>query len=236
MNKLITRLCLNVVILVSTMFVIHKPSVAQEPEPQRPRYIEPVTTPPPDMKQRIEDLRSIKERYELGISRIESHLSQNPDGTLQLTVENADQLGIDPVVFDELRQALSATNDLIQQGKIRPEQVKLRTDFNTRADSLSHYTTLSCAGRSGTDYFWWGYVVYMNECQTQVLIGLLTAGAGAATICAVLLTPAAAPCGIAAGLAAIGAGALVALTGAGGNRGIYTVYIYPGVQVYSWHQ
>lgn len=156
MKRLMIRLCLSVAIVVGTLSAFQKPSVVQGQVPEPPNSLEPINVPSPDTVQQLEILRSKKEKYELAISRIEQHLLQELDGTLRITVESAEQLGIEPSTFDELTQSLSTTNEWIRQGIIRPEQVKLKTDFSTIPNSLSRsrYMTFECAGRSGTEYHW----------------------------------------------------------------------------------
>ncbi|MCL6449203.1 MAG: hypothetical protein K6U04_13830 [Armatimonadetes bacterium] len=70
----------------------------------------------------------------------------------------------------------------------------------------------NCGGINGSAEYSWGWRVWLDSCETNGIIGLLTAGAGVATIAAaiaaVVSIPAAVAFGIAAGLLAIGAGVL----------------------------
>ncbi|WP_437565199.1 hypothetical protein [Sorangium sp. So ce542] len=86
-----------------------------------------------------------------------------------------------------------------------------------------------CKGRTGVEMHWWGGQVYLNECHTQALIGIMTGGAGGAGICAAITAyvgalPAALGCGVVAGVATLGVGAIIAIDGLGGNNGIIINY------------
>lgn len=98
-----------------------------------------------------------------------------------------------------------------------------------------------CAGRTMMLRRWYGAVFYLDECVTQVIEGLLWMGAGAATICSLLTAffgqlPVSLICGMAAGLAGIGAGAIQAIDGAGANQGIIISAAWTGRILWIWHQ
>jgi hypothetical protein len=84
-------------------------------------------------------------------------------------------------------------------------------------------------GRTGSERAGLALVIYLDECKTQALIGAMTAGAGAAGVCAVLSSAgagvASVPCGVLAGVLTIGVGAIIAIDGLGGNQGIVIGYL-----------
>lgn len=66
------------------------------------------------------------EQYEVAIRRLQEHLVKAADGTLLLDPRvTAKSLGIDPIVFADLKRSLNHTNALIQRGEIEPSEVHL---------------------------------------------------------------------------------------------------------------
>lgn len=97
----------------------------------------------------------------------------------------------------------------------------------------------SCPGRSAYTAHWWGFRVYLNECQVKAMVGAMKAGAGAAAICAAAdLEPfGKVACGVAAGLIAVGSGVIEGINGLGGNRGIVISKPWlPMAPPIVWHQ
>lgn len=74
------------------------------------------------------------------------------------------------------------------------------------------YSIAACSGKNAYVDHWYGYDTYFDSCNTNKIIGLLTVGAGIATIVAAVTAaiapPVAVAAGIAAGLMGIGAGTL----------------------------
>lgn len=65
------------------------------------------------------------ERYEAAIRQLREYIRRNEDGTLRLDIDDAQSLGIDPVVFADLKRSLEETNRLIRNGVMRGEDVKV---------------------------------------------------------------------------------------------------------------
>jgi hypothetical protein len=63
------------------------------------------------------------ERYQLGIRRFQEHLTQIADGTWHLDVPDATSMGVDPVVFADLKRSLDETNNKIRRKEISPEEI-----------------------------------------------------------------------------------------------------------------
>jgi hypothetical protein len=97
----------------------------------------------------------------------------------------------------------------------------------------------ACPGRTDFSTHWWGFRLWLNECQTKAMLGGMKAGAGAAAICtaAVPAPHAKVACGIIAGLIAIGGGVIEGIDNLGGNRGIVVSKPWlPIAPPIVWHQ
>jgi hypothetical protein len=55
--------------------------------------------------------------------RFQKHVKRAEDGTLRLDVEDAKSIGIDPDLFEKLKQSLEVTNTKIRQGELDPKEV-----------------------------------------------------------------------------------------------------------------
>jgi hypothetical protein len=64
------------------------------------------------------------ERYETAIKRFQEHVTRAEDGTFRLDVEDGVSIGIDPVVFADLKRSLEETNRMIKSGEINPKDVE----------------------------------------------------------------------------------------------------------------
>jgi hypothetical protein len=77
-----------------------------------------------------------------------------------------------------------------------------------------------CRGRSGLSKRWWGYRMYLDSCQTNQLVRLLSIGAGAISlICPALGLPAGLACAAVSGAFYVLANVIGYITGA--RYGIY---------------
>jgi exonuclease VII small subunit len=63
------------------------------------------------------------ERYEAAMSQLEKYIKRAQDGTFRLEIEDGKSIGVDPVVFEDLKRSLEETNRKIRQGELSPEQV-----------------------------------------------------------------------------------------------------------------
>ena len=63
------------------------------------------------------DLGNRKEIYEHAIMRMDRYIQKAPDGTLEITFDNA-KAELDPVVFADLKRSLEETNKKIRAGEI----------------------------------------------------------------------------------------------------------------------
>ena len=80
--------------------------------------------------------------------------------------------------------------------------------------------------------YWWGTRDWLNECDTQTLLGLMSAGAGATALCAAAVDV----CAIAAAVLGIGAGVIQAIDGIGRNQGVFFSKPWVGGALWVWHQ
>ena len=61
--------------------------------------------------------------YETALMRFQQHVKPTGDGTFRLDVADGKSIGIDPDLFEKLKQSLEVTNAKIRQGEIDPKQV-----------------------------------------------------------------------------------------------------------------
>jgi len=61
--------------------------------------------------------------YEDAILRVKKYIKLAHDGTLVLDVKSGDQLGIDPVLFADLKRSLDETNQKIRRGEISSQGI-----------------------------------------------------------------------------------------------------------------
>jgi hypothetical protein len=125
---------------------------------------------------------------------------------------------------------------LARSAALRPSQ---RGAVMARELDMETVGGASCPGRRAFTTHWWGFRVWLNECQVKALLGGMKAGAGAAAVCAAAdLEPfGKVACGIVAGLFAIGGGVIEGIDGLGGNRGIVVSKPWlPIAPPVVWHQ
>jgi len=94
----------------------------------------------------------------------------------------------------------------------------------------------ACRGTNGVGYYWWGHQLRVDSCNTQLLVGALTAGAGIAAVAAVITaaTGAGAVAGtIAAAVLTVGAGAVTACNMYG--NGVFLNQLWTGTP-FCWGQ
>lgn len=76
--------------------------------------------------------QALKDRHEPAIRAIERRLRKSPDGTLQLDVRDASELGVDPGAFANLIHSLDETNRKIQAGELTADQISTNYDDHPR--------------------------------------------------------------------------------------------------------
>jgi len=68
--------------------------------------------------------RERAEAYETAIKRFQEHLRRAEDGTFRLEVPDGGSIGVDPIVFADLRRSLEETNEKIRRKEIDPKDVE----------------------------------------------------------------------------------------------------------------
>lgn len=63
------------------------------------------------------------ERYETAIKRFQERLARASDGTFRLETDDAASIGVDPIIFADLKRSLDETNEKIRRKEIDPGQV-----------------------------------------------------------------------------------------------------------------
>jgi hypothetical protein len=72
----------------------------------------------------MSDYATAGEVYEEAIRRLEPYIKRAEDGTFILLITDARALGIDPVVFADLKRSLDETNRRIGLGEIKASDIK----------------------------------------------------------------------------------------------------------------
>ncbi len=184
-----------------------------------------------------------KQAYEDAIQKMEPHLYLGVDGLLHLDVDSGQTIGVPDDIFQELSSGLAIANAHILAGDLQIEDIALSNGMNLLGQEapvhvLSPETMsamgVTCAGWTGVIYTWYGPRYYLDECKTQALEGALWMGAGAAAIASFFGVDV--PADLIGGILAIGAGAIQAVDGWGGNRGVYFQTSWWGQFGWMWHQ
>jgi exonuclease VII small subunit len=67
--------------------------------------------------------RTLADRYETAMMKFQRYVKRAEDGTFRLEVEDGKSIGVDPGLFEVMKQSLEETNRKIKQGELKPEQV-----------------------------------------------------------------------------------------------------------------
>jgi hypothetical protein len=183
--------------------------------------------PPPNLRAAIERQRQRNAGFTRAVRGLAAHVRRR-GGRLVLAIprSNASQiaarLGIKP----------RGVEILARSAALRPARpvAPMARELDMEAGGGS------CPGRSDSARYWWGYRLWLNECQTKALIGAMKAGAGAANACAAIGGPKE-YCGTFAGVLNLGAGVVEGVDSLGGNRGVVISQPWLGVAPpVVWHQ
>jgi hypothetical protein len=64
----------------------------------------------------------MRETYESAIQHLNQYVKKLPDGTLEIAIDN-EKLGMDPVIFADLKRSLEETNRKIKSGELSVDQI-----------------------------------------------------------------------------------------------------------------
>lgn len=197
-----------------------------------------------DSKQAVKENQKRHQDFIDAVTKMEAHMTV-VDGAIIMDGVTALDLNIDQALFDELSSSLAKTNSLVKSGEVRIEQVNLnRTSKPVVITGKQINQVSACAGVNAYAVYWWGVQIWLNECLTQFLINSIWVGSGAAGVCTAIAAAVGASgvgavvaviCGIVAGGFAMGAGALGAIDGLGGNHGLVIGRYWTGGGWF-WHQ
>jgi len=76
------------------------------------------------MSEQVENEHRRAALYEAAIMRFQEYLTRGRDGTFRLTRDSAKDLGMDPVIFADLKRSLEETNRKIKRGEIDPDEIR----------------------------------------------------------------------------------------------------------------
>jgi len=183
-------------------------------------------------QRKIQQLRVAHAKLSKAVGAMGKHVTQR-NGALRLALkarnaqDAAAKLRINPRLFVLLHNSMKRRN------------AQLRARGQGKAELELEASSSPCPGRTEVSPSWWGIRIYLNECHTKALIDAISAGSGAAGICAAV---APAPqvrlvCGVLGGLGGIGAAVISRIDSLGGNRGIVISKVYvPFTPPVVWHQ
>jgi hypothetical protein len=190
-----------------------------------------------ERKTDVEEYKKKKDEFERAIRQVEKHV-QKKGGRLTLEAKDAKAVDVDPVLFDDLKRALDNTNEQVKSGKLKLDEVLLKTpDLTSRGDRPSG-VDVAAVNHSGIQYFWWGYRVFLDHTETDGIAAILQQGAAAGAVLAFLTSAigGAIPAGVVAGILSLASGVLMSICGAGGHEGIYFNFAWPAIWWGVWHQ
>jgi hypothetical protein len=134
------------------------------------------------------------------------HVTRQADGTFSLDATPKVTAAVGSDLVGTIDASMGRVNDMVRDGE-------LTTDSRLGVH-LANGGVLAKGGANGLSFHWWGIEVDLDSYWTKKLLGVISAGAGAAGIAAtlaaagVISSPAALPAGVAAGVLAIGGGVI----------------------------
>jgi predicted nucleic acid-binding Zn-ribbon protein len=82
----------------------------------------------PASNRRVQEAKAKKDKYERAIRQLEKHVRKISDGTFQLDIQNAQEAGVDPTAFADLKRAMEEGNKRIKAGEVQADHVQKTTD------------------------------------------------------------------------------------------------------------
>lgn len=205
------------------------------------------------LQRQADEMYSKMEQFNTAVSIIESYLSVRDDQIvftsplMNASGDNsiANELHIDPLLFDSLISSLEQTNQQLQSGEVtlKDNSIEIIEPNPGSISTTGSTIQTDCPGITTVQRRWWGTKIFLNKCNTDDLIFLITVlgttGGGAAGTCA--LTGAGAPiCGpiaVAIGVATgIGVGYVSWLNSRWGRGVIIYRPLYAPSGQWIWHQ
>jgi hypothetical protein len=75
----------------------------------------------------IIDNETTKVQYEAAIAELSKHITRATDGTFELDIKDAQEIGMVQEIFDDLISSLEITNELIRRGMIKANDLNLHS-------------------------------------------------------------------------------------------------------------
>lgn len=72
----------------------------------------------------VAEQRASEAKFEKAVRQMERHVKKKGDGTFELKVNSAKEAGVEDRYFEELRQSLERSNELVKAGKIKGAEVR----------------------------------------------------------------------------------------------------------------
>ena len=161
------------------------------------------------------ELQAEAEAFAAAAVRLERSIVRAKDGTLSIQTTAA-KAGVNQEAFNQVAASVEVVNQAVRT-----------REWRTTADL--QVWPVAYNAHNGTIVRWWGIEVHLTAAAVSRIVGLLTAGAGLATIAAALtiyLGGTGVIPGIAAGLLALGAGVLQACANGNGVK-FYKPHVGP---------
>lgn len=154
------------------------------------------------------DLQADADAFVDATIRLAPSIARADDGTLELETTAADA-GVNSDTFHQILASLDALNESVLRGELLTTEQLQITPANP---SVLH---------NGVIYYWWGMEVHFTKATLDQIIGAMNAGAGVATIIAIVTAAlgggvAGIAPGVVAALFTIGSGVLQACANSNG--------------------
>ncbi len=172
--------------------------------------------------------------------RFEKHLFVGQDGLLYVNAQTGAEIGISETWYQVFETAMEETNRQLRGGALDVTDVRLVDGTHNvfGRQVVSRFRTnnhVECVGRSGLEYTWMGPRLYLNDCQTHLLVKGLYSGATLGLLC-VQLGITSIPCGALSAVAAVGASTIDLIDEMGEHHGVYIQYTWNYQLGWIWHQ
>lgn len=166
-------------------------------------------------------------RIKDAVDKLSKHVKRTKDGTFELNVPESLKNEIDSETLGKITQGMEGINSLIRAGKL------VSTDDLKVYDPKDKSLTIQ-GNVNQFVYTWYGYDLYLDSTNANILAGDLGMAAGAGTIAAAITAvvniPAGVLTGIAAGLAGFGSGAITRANASGNGVIISFLFTMNGSQ------
>ena len=111
-------------------------------------------------KQEFQKMKSIQEKNDIAIAKLNPYVKMSKDGKLTITAPNSVINSIDKTTYNQLMSGLANTNSMIKNGDLKVDaNLKLKPS-NQLIEKMAVY---SAGNRVGSEFYWWGFYLYFSS-------------------------------------------------------------------------